>query len=85
MGRGDRVRRLEAATSRTAYHAVCEQWERPDGTLTEPMYLIYARWDGDFTGGARNQAEFEAFAAQYDLMLVEHTIWTIPAGERAAG
>ena len=77
-----RVAALEQATAVRPYRAVCEQDQREDGTLTEPSYLIYARFDGDFTGGARNQAAFEAFAAQHLVVLVEHTIWTIPAGER---
>jgi len=68
---------LERARTARPYRAVVEQWERPDGTLTEPQYIVYARTPEEFTCGT-SRAAFEAFAATHPVTVVEWCIWTPP-------
>jgi hypothetical protein len=72
-----RLLALERTRTERPYRAVIEQWERPDGTLTELQFIVYARTRGEFTCGT-DRAAFEAFAAAHPVVVAEHVIWTLP-------
>ena len=76
----NRLVALERTRTERPYRCVVEQFEQPDGTLTEPAFIVYARTPEEFTCGTSREA-FEAFAASHAVTVVEWAIWTLPKGD----
>ena len=65
-----RLAALERARTQRPYRCVVEQEELPDGTLTEPAFIVYARTPDEFTCSTTREA-FEAFVASHAVDIVE--------------